>query len=705
MAEHDEASQAGSAVEEGVLEDSTEVLQVTDAERVQHAAPGCLAYPCNEEADIAKILERLENKEFPLVKVTEQQCMSVAAAADILAWIQKEDYVKLQSFIDQKWHEYRTNAQKDPSTPEAVLRARWSRLTYYVHLQEFDGRRRRAHAAMDALCVYMGGTKLSSEESLRLCQCLTSPSDISVAQVTAYVESQWPEVLKTIPSYARSTEKEMKEMWVHEQCTLHVESFVTKLRSSLFVPDVLPQDLPTAEEQQKAKDISVLVRAEQVPQIKAAVEAAYAEEHAKVPTFVGMRADFRRSFMLARYWDIVGAVIQDAGDSASGFVFQPALRVATLTSESDRAAAEAIIKEVQSHHVQAIEALVASEYKEARRVFGQGISAEVEGTLWTAWALEHYFKLVAQVVGQSEQSSSKKAMKRSVTAEIAVGDAMFTSPERKKRGPRTPNLDCRSEASLSVAQLHEAEGKEATHKISLQACVLYFPKEPRWVSVKIRGSSETERVPVLSVLLADRTGPILLESWRLQSEVLLASLLDWEETKEEGAVLKMEFVDFDVRADTRVHLTPMTRLHSNERTVFRKLLVADQDNMHVTTRVYPGLYKRDFLTLAVKLPFATSIAGVVSSVDPEKTSQNGNQMQAFRLQDAQGRYVRCMALGRHAGNPALVLGNMIVLYFVVGQEGLSNGPGQLWVYDESHVMVLETGHAVVANRTEVSLRQ
>ena len=80
-------------------------------------------------------------------------------------------------------------------------------------------------------------------------------------------------------------------------------------------------------------------------------------------------------------------------------------------------------------------------------------------------------------------------------------------------------------------------------------------------------------------------------------------------------------------------------------------------------------------------------------------------MQAFRLQDAQGRDVRCMALGRHAGNPAFVLGNMIVLYFVVGQEGLSNGPGQLWVYDESHVMVLETGHAVVANRTEVSLRQ
>ena len=64
MAEHDEASQAGSAVEEGVLEDSTEVLQVTDAERVEHAAPGCFGGPSNEEADIAKILERLETKNF-----------------------------------------------------------------------------------------------------------------------------------------------------------------------------------------------------------------------------------------------------------------------------------------------------------------------------------------------------------------------------------------------------------------------------------------------------------------------------------------------------------------------------------------------------------------------------------------------------------------------------------------------------------------
>ena len=53
--------------------------------------------------DIASIADRLENNIFPAVLVCEQQSISESDASDILAWVQKEEASKLQSYIDEEW--------------------------------------------------------------------------------------------------------------------------------------------------------------------------------------------------------------------------------------------------------------------------------------------------------------------------------------------------------------------------------------------------------------------------------------------------------------------------------------------------------------------------------------------------------------------------------------------------------------------------
>ena len=69
-------------------------------------------------------------------------------------------------------------------------------------------------------------------------------------------------------------------------------------------------------------------------------------------------------------------------------------------------------------------------------------------------------------------------------------------------------------------------------------------------------------------------------------------------------------------------------------------------------------------------------------------------MKTFRLHDHSGRYVHCVALGRHVDNDCLAHLNEVVLYFATAKAGLNNGAGQLWMYDESHIVLVGNRYCV-----------
>ena len=89
--------------------------------------------------EIASIADRMEKNVFPAVLVCEQQSISGSDASEILAWAQKEEAVKLQSYINEKWKEFRTGAEgvKGLNKPESVFRAQWARDNYYTCMKQF----------------------------------------------------------------------------------------------------------------------------------------------------------------------------------------------------------------------------------------------------------------------------------------------------------------------------------------------------------------------------------------------------------------------------------------------------------------------------------------------------------------------------------------------------------------------------------------
>ena len=100
-----------------------------------------------------------------------------------------------------------------------------------------------------------------------------------------------------------------------------------------------------------------------------------------------------------------------------------------------------------------------------------------------------------------------------------------------------------------------------------------------------------------------------------------------------------------------------------------------------------------------------SVAGVIGSCVEERTTQNGRSLRGFQLHDQSGRYVLCAALGRHASNPSLKDGNEVVLYFAQASPPTSaNVPGQLWLYDEGHMVVLQEKRSFPPARNIIELR-
>ena len=73
--------------------------------------------------------------------------------------------------------------------------------------------------------------------------------------------------------------------------------------------------------------------------------------------------------------------------------------------------------------------------------------------------------------------------------------------------------------------------------------------------------------------------------------------------------------------------------------------------------------------------------------------------------DGVGKYVKVIAFDRHATNPIIENGNMLVLYMATAQEGIKRQPGALWMYNDSHMILLRSGCVNSGARDEIVFGQ
>ena len=678
---------------------------------------------CDTDAVVRSIMQRKTDGEFPEVLPVES-CSAVEGstpAEDILSWVRKVEHTKIQSFIDERYADFRASGQVLEGSNE-LIRAKWARESYYVHLAEYmQAQRANCEVAIDSFEAILPLATLPEEKSDAVFELLRQVGNSRAEACLAHVDAEWAKIWDRIPAIARVSQEVMQRNWLLEELERLLQGFLASCAVYHFEPELGLDALPAGTERTEAAALVARVQPAHAPVISQAVAEAYAALLEEIPAYVraGTESQIRLNFLTDQYFAIVRRVLESESIPCTPFVFAPAIEVASLATEEARAHAAVVLRNVQQEHVERIEEAVEAAFEAFEASLPPIVSKDLPASVKESWMHEHYFGIVDDVVKSSSPESAAgfaggaaapaSPVQRASLKRGSPKAAMLQSPQSRQVRPRgNSDRTAHEPVYLSVGEVHQVTSQSAEAHI-LEAYLLFYPEEPRWVELKDRRTGQPEQVAVATCVLADREGPVLVDFWRDLAQSTLSLFSSWsdETATSSSNPLLIEVKHFVCRPENRKSLTPMRKLVTNERTVITQLGAGTQTTVTEMQEVPPleALFTRDMNKLQDAAPFVVSVAGIIGLCEEERATQSGRNMRNFHLHDRSGRFVPCSALGRHASNPCIQDGNEVVLYFAQASNPSSpNSLSSLWMYDESHMVVLHENRKPPPQRSRIEFR-
>ena len=608
----------------------------------------------------------------------------------------------------------------------------WSSIPVYARLDEEDSRRRwfetEAEAVLDewfttrtrerkgaspaaakafqrSVRSLLGTLELNAAASEQLDEVARVALEGDDLRFVEMVENTWRTVWEGLPAYARLDESSLKERWFHAECAELVRKFFEARAgadaSSVFWQAIEKQLTTESLAGGRAAELKRLASKLSPPQIKAfgiRIEELWNSAWASLPDYA--KQDERHTRTLW-FTDVCAEELRRAAEN-------------DRSEDTKRnAAATAVWSVINAHYEggdvsnacgdQVRQAIAGARHGDDVR-FEQHVTDSWK-SVWDAlppfargdpeatkrhWFTNEWSTLVLGFFlteATSKVDASAPPSVRAIGAAVAPSEKpgvivslsgsdcgdVFSSPKRRRVATTTLSQT----SQMTVEQVHQSDPASAT-AIVLTAYVLHVPEAPRLVDVPNKKTKSSESVPVVSVLLADRTGPISLDLWRNAAEDVLRDYRAW--SGENSGPMLVEWRGFAVRRFARKDVPffpePMRKLSGTDKTTWSLIAAADMASvMDPAVRLGSGLYCSDLSCLDAKTPFFVSLKGIVFSVGPETESQTGSPMLSFKLHDIAGRYASCMAFGRHASNEHLHNGAEVVLFFTSAKAGYGGGDG------------------------------
>ena len=88
-------------------------------------------------------------------------------------------------------------------------------------------------------------------------------------------------------------------------------------------------------------------------------------------------------------------------------------------------------------------------------------------------------------------------------------------------------------------------------------------------------------------------------------------------------------------------------------------------------------------------PFRATILGTIHDLDDAETTTSGELRRNFKLADDGGKWIPCVAHGRHANNAVLEDKRRILAYFCCGRPAMGSSPQTLWLFKDAFIVPLE----------------
>ena len=669
---------------------------------------------------ITSIAQRRMNGEFPEVLPTQlaTEAAVAASAEECLSWVRKTEHVMIQSYMDERFVEYRESGVVLEG-PEAVIRAKWARECYYVHLADFQAKSKGSwQVVADAFTPIFPLEAVPCEKRSAVVTLLREVGDLRAQDCVAFVTAEWDKLWASLPPVARCFAANMQRNWLTAEFENLLKTFIASVDvpTYCFEPELSTQALPFGTVRDEADKLVESVQPEQAVHIIQEVEAAVEIAKEAVPAFlrVGLGEQFRELFLKEHYFNIVRRVVETRTVVSAEFEFLPAVAVEVLDSEEARLHAIAVLRNVRQVNVRQIAEAVESQFESFLASLPAFMRNEMSSISKDLWMRKNYYSIVETVVSEPPTPSKQEPapltpLTEGVAKRIHASVAMIESPPSRNVRSRDYNSTALpTEASyISVAEIYQNNSQSDAYM--LEAFLLYSPDEPRYVNVRDKKSGELELVPVATCVLADREGPVLVDLWRSVATSTLSLFQRWSEeaaSSSSGPVL-IEVKYFQTKPESRKTLVPTRKIATSERTEIIRLRAGTQRTVTDMSMSTPmeALYTRDLTRLQQTTPFVVNVAGIVGSCEEERMSQSGRSMRNFELYDPTGKYVACRVLGRHASNQNIEDGNEVILYFAQATTPTSaNMPGVLWLYDESHIVLIRKNCRVPASRGAIELR-
>lgn len=569
----------------------------------------------------------------------------------------------------------------------------------------------------DVLSSYFDMDALSAENRAEYLLIMQKINNSRAQDCREYVTAQWKKIWDPVPSYLKGSEKEMRGRWVEKEFPQILHTFLSEYEKNhwQFEPELKPERIASLTLRAQAKELVKRVRQHHVHTITEDVQVAFDVVLASVPTFMQdtITASLRESFLQEEYFNIVCNVVELEMLTTAPFSFDPMIPVDTLKTEELRRIAISTLSEVREEHVEVIGKAVDSQWE----IMFSGLPEFVRGLTTkatkAAWLEENYYAIVAKVIaGTVAPDAPAPSTPQDVASRKRDFSAMsmLESPSPRLVRPRQGGAsDALPEATyITTGTIHQTSPSNQEYKV--QAYLVYVPETPRYVKGKrSRDGGEQDEIPIATCVVVDRDGPLHLDLWGTTTASLLPQLQSQysDSSSGGGGPILLELQNVQIRNENRKAIPIMRNIVAGESTVIQMMTNGTQASVTQMALSKPkeDNFTRDLNRLQILPPFVVNVSGIVGSTEDERTTQSGQTMRKFLLHGTSGKYVECLALGRHTFNRCIADGNEIVIYFAQGKTSSSaNQNGSLWIFDDGHMVTLRNGVKIPNSRTALEFR-
>ena len=88
-------------------------------------------------------------------------------------------------------------------------------------------------------------------------------------------------------------------------------------------------------------------------------------------------------------------------------------------------------------------------------------------------------------------------------------------------------------------------------------------------------------------------------------------------------------------------------------------------------------------------PFRATIAGTIHDLQEAEPTNSGDLRRNFKLADEQGKWIHCVAHGRHAEDVSLENFRRIIVYFCCARPASGHTAQTVWFFKEAFIVPLE----------------